>query len=401
MVHMLDLLIKEDREKTARLRKAMENEGLDALIFRLGEDVVYVSGYWPFCGPSCLFFPLDDEPSIITIIDEEPQARKSWIKDVRFVNVESLERLGDPVKDAFNIIRGLAEDKKLANKVIGYEGSMELLSANYQRRELWAVSLPFYQGLRDAFPRAEIRDISQLMFGIRSIKTPNEVAMMKIVNRIADIGLEAFHRVIREGIREVDVQATVEQELITKGVGYCGVERLVPLAFIMSGKNSADAYKAYNVSTENKLRMGDLVLMELNVNVEGYWSDTTRVYALGTPSQKQEKFFDVVIEAQQAAIDRIEDGVPASEVHEAAFDVVKKHELTQYVRHRLGHGTGCGLHKPVPAIHRASKHVLRANMVHSVEPGLYDPDLGGVRIEDMVLDTKHGAERLNKYNLRG
>ena len=169
----------------------------------------------------------------------------------------------------------------------------------------------------------------------------------------------------------------------------------------MSGRNSADAYKTYNVSTENKLKMGDLVLVELNVNVEGYWSDTTRVYVLGTPTEKQKEFFDVVIEAQQTAIDRIEDGVPASEVNEAAFDIVKKHGLTQYVRHRLGHGTGCGLHEPIPAIHHASKHILRANMVHSVEPGLYDPDVGGVRIEDMVLDTKHGAERLNKYCLRG
>jgi Xaa-Pro dipeptidase len=142
------------------------------------------------------------------------------------------------------------------------------------------------------------------------------------------------------------------------------------------------------------------VLVELNVNVEGYWSDTTRVYVLGTPSENQKRLFDVVIEAQQAAIDRIEDGVPASEVSEAAFDVAKKHRLTQYVRHRLGHGTGCGLHEPIPAIHRASKHVLRANMVHSVEPGLYDPGVGGVRIEDMILDTNHGAERLNKYCLR-
>jgi Xaa-Pro dipeptidase len=397
---MLDLLTKEDREKTDRLRKAMQNEGLDALILRLAEDVVYVSGYWPFYGLSCVFFPLDDEPIIITIPDEEPHARRSWIKDVHLVNVESLDRFGDPVKDAFSIIRGLAEDKKLANKVIGYEGSMELLSTNYQRRELWSVGLPFYQGLRGAFPRAEIRDISPLMFDTRSIKTPNEVDMMKIVNRIADIGLEAFHKAIREGMREVDVQATVEHELITKGVGCSGVERLVPLAFVMSGRNSADAYKAFNVSTENRLKMGDLVLIELNVNAEGYWSDTTRVYVLGTPTERQKKFFDVVIEAQQVAIDRIEDGVPASEVNEAAFDIVKKHELTQYLRHRLGHGTGCGLHEPIPAIHRASKHVLRANMVHSVEPGLYDPNLGGVRIEDMVLDTKHGAERLNKYCLR-
>jgi len=225
---MLDLLTREDREKTTRLRKAMESEGLDALILRLAEDVIYVSGYWPFYGLSFVFLPLDDEPSIVTIADEEPHAKRSWIKDVHLVNVESVDRLGDPVKDAFNIIGALAQDKKLANKMIGYEGSMELLSTNYQRRELWTVGLPFYQGLRDTFPRAEIRDVSSLMFDIRSVKTTREVDMMKIVNRIADIGLEAFHKAIREGIREVDVQAMVEHELITKGVGYCGVERLVP-----------------------------------------------------------------------------------------------------------------------------------------------------------------------------
>jgi Xaa-Pro dipeptidase len=397
---MLELLMKKDREKTARLRKAMENEGLDALIFRLAEDVVYVSGYWPLYGLSYVFFPLDDEPSIITITDEELDAKRSWIEDVHSVEMESIDRFGEPVKDAFNIIRGLAEDKKLANKVIGYEGSMELLSTNYQRRELWSVGLPFYQALRDAFPRAKTRDISPLMFELRSTKTPNEVDVLKIVNRIADIGLEAFHKAIREGVREVDVEAIVEHELITKGVGYCGAERLVPLAFVMSGKNSAEAYKNYNVSTENRLKMGDLVLVELNLNVDGYWSDTTRVYVLGTPTDKQKKLFDVAVEAQQAAIDRIYDGVPASEVTEAAFDVVKKHQLSQYLRHRLGHGTGCGLHEPIPAIHRASKHVLRANMVHSIEPGLYDPEVGGVRIEDMILDTSHGAERLNKYCLR-
>jgi Xaa-Pro aminopeptidase len=110
---MLDLLMKEDGEKTARLREAMENDGLAALIFRLAEDVVYVSGYWPYCGPSCVFFPLDGEPSIVTITDEEAQAKRSWIKDVHLVNVESIDRLGDPVKDAFNIIRGLAEDMVL------------------------------------------------------------------------------------------------------------------------------------------------------------------------------------------------------------------------------------------------------------------------------------------------
>jgi Xaa-Pro aminopeptidase len=171
------------------------------------------------------------------------------------------------MEDAF-IIRVLAEDKKLDSKVIGHEGSMGLLSAKYQRREMWNVGLPFYQRLRDTLPRAETRGISPLLYDLRSVKTSNEVHLMRIVNRIAGIGLEAFHRTVREGMREVDVQAAVVHELITKGVGYGGVERLVPMAFVMSGRNSADPYKTHNVSTENKLRMGDLVLVELNINAE-------------------------------------------------------------------------------------------------------------------------------------
>lgn len=393
----MDSLATEDREKTAKLRKAMENQQLEAAIFRLPEDVVYVSGYWPFYGLCYIFFPLDGEPSIVTIADEESHVEKSWISDVHLLGVESVDRFADPVNEAFKIIRDLAEDKKLTGKAIGYEGSMELFSTNYQRRELWSVGVPFYEGLKRALPKAQIMDIAGLIYELRSMKTPNEVRVMKIVNKIADMGLEAFHNAIQEGTREVDVQAIVEHEVVSKGVGYDGVERALAVAFVMSGKNSAEAYKMYNVSTEKKLKTGDLVLIELNVNVEGYWSDTTRVHVLGVPSKAQKRLFDAVIEAQQVAIDKIKDGVPASEVNDAASDVVRRYGLEKYLRHRLGHGIGCSLHEPIPALHHASKHILRANMIHSVEPGLYDPDLGGVRIEDMVLDTEHGAERLNKY----
>lgn len=85
-------------------------------------------------------------------------------------------------------------------------------------------------------------------------------------------------------------------------------------------------------------------------------------------------------EAQRVAIDRINDGVSASDVNDAAFDVVRRHGLEKYIRHRLGHGIGCSMHEPIPALHHASTHIQRANMVHSVGPRLYDPDLGGVRM---------------------
>ena len=398
---MLDSLAREDKDKTSRLRKRMESEGLEAAIFRLPENVVYVSGYWPFYGLCYVFFPLDGEPSIITIADEEPHVKKGWIKDLHLLGVESVDKFADSVNDAFKVIGRLAEEKNLTHKAIGYEGSMELFSTNYQRRELWSVGVPFYEGLRRTLPEAQIRDIAGLLYDLRSIKTPNELSVLKIVNKIADMGLEAFHNAIQEGRREIDVQAIVEHEVVSKGVGYAGVERVLAIAFVMSGKNSAEAYKMYNMSTEKKLKRGDLVLIELNVNAEGYWSDTTRTYVLGVPSEEQKRLLDAVIEAQRVAVEKIKDGVSAAEVNDTAVEVVRRHGLEKYLKHRLGHGIGCSMHEPIPALHHASTHILRANMVHSVEPGLYDPDLGGVRMEDMVLDTEHGAERLNKYYIGG
>jgi hypothetical protein len=102
-----------------------------------------------------VFFPVNGEPSIVTISDEEPYARRSWIKNIVLVSLETFDRLGDQVKCTLNVIRQFAKDSGLANGVIGYEGSMEFFSTNYQRREFWAVGPPFY-------PRRAMLDLRQM-----------------------------------------------------------------------------------------------------------------------------------------------------------------------------------------------------------------------------------------------
>ncbi|GBC75342.1 Xaa-Pro dipeptidase [archaeon HR06] len=396
-MNILELVTKKDEEKVKKLKEAMEKRSIDVLLFRLVEDVLYISGYWSSFGFCSVLFPLDGEPTIITIEDEKDFAERSWIKDVRYVNLETKEKLGDPKGDMIKIIKEWMKDRNLHKASLGYEGSMEFFSTNAMSRENWSFGISTYEALKKNLPEVKLIDATDLIYEVRSLKSEREVEIMKIVNEVADMGLEAFHKSLEEGKREIDLQAEVEKEVMERGIGYKGIERLVVFAMIMSGKNSAQAYKMYNVSTIKKLEKGDFVLMELNLNVEGYWSDTTRTYVVGKPNKEQEDIFDTALEAQERALEAIRDGVRASDINSIAFEVLKKRGYWNYITHRLGHGIGVNMHEPIPALHLASNHIIRSNMIFSVEPGIYGHKYGGIRIEDMVLSLKNKGERLNKY----
>ncbi|MEM4311717.1 MAG: Xaa-Pro peptidase family protein [Nitrososphaerales archaeon] len=393
-MNIIELITKKDDKKIERLKEAMEGKGLDALFLKLSEDVLYVGGYWSSFGLCSILFPLDGEPTLITVDDEQIFAERSWIKDVRYVKLETKDKLGNPLAEMMNIVKEKLEGKRIK---LGYEGSIEFFSTNAMRREHWSLGIATYDALKKALPKADMVDATNLIYEVRSIKSEKEVEIMKIVNEVADMGLEAFHNSIKEGKREIDIQAEVEKEVIEKAIGYKGIERLVVFAMIMAGENSAQAYKMYNVSTIKKLNRGEFVLMELNINVEGYWSDTTRTYVVGAPNREQEDIFDAVMEAQEEALKSLREGVKASYPTEISFEVLKKRSYWSYVKHRLGHGIGVNMHEPIPALHLDSKHIINANMVFSAEPGLYGHKFGGIRIEDMVLSHKDKAERLNKY----
>ncbi|GBC71890.1 Xaa-Pro dipeptidase [Candidatus Calditenuaceae archaeon HR02] len=396
---MSGIAYSRDDEKISKIKDAMEREGIDVLVLRLPENVVYLSGYWPFFGVSYIVFPLDSEPCIIPHQGEEEYALKSWIKDVRPYGWETPEVMGDYLHAGMNVLIGVLRERGLDKRHIrvGVEASVEFVACPYNRRESWCVGTPTIEMLRQKLNNAEIVDFAQTLYSLKSVKTEKEVSILRIVNELTDIGLESFHDAVREGRTEAEVAGEVEYMVTAKGTGFKNIEKCIVTAFVMSGPRTAEAYKMFNNHTNKRIQRGEPVLLELNVCADGYWSDTTRVYFAGKPEGELRKLLEVVLTAQEAAISHVKDGVRASDVCNVAFKEIRGRGYGGYIRHRLGHGIGTHLHEPIPALHIASSHILRKNMIHSVEPGVYVPGSYGIRIEDIVLVGGRGAELLTKY----
>lgn len=138
-------------------------------------------------------------------------------------------------------------------------------------------------------------------------------------------------------------------------------------------------------------------MLELDVVADGYSSDTTRTFVVGKPSRGQRRLLEAVLDSERSAISSIKPEVRAADIARVSIEAIQRHGLEAYLVHRLGHGIGVGVHEPIPALHVESKDVLKPGMVHSVEPGIYGKKIGGIRIEDDILDTEKGAEYLSDY----
>jgi Xaa-Pro aminopeptidase len=118
---------------------------------------------------------------------------------------------------------------------------------------------------------------------------------------------------------------------------------------------------------------------------------------VGKPNRRQAALLEAVLDAESSSIASIKPGVRAAEIARISIDVISKHGLSEYLVHRLGHGIGVAVHEPIPALHVESKDVLQPGMVHSVEPGIYGKRIGGIRIEDDILDTATGTQYLSNF----
>lgn len=251
--------------------------------------------------------------------------------------------------------------------------------------------------LRQKLTEYNLKDASVLITKARSIKTGEEVKALRKANRIARTGLETFHDNLKVGLTEIELSTKIEHEIVTEGILKNRAHRVVACAFVTSGPTTAEGYKYVVGNGRRKLRRGDLVMLELDVVADGYSSDTTRTFVVGKPNKKQRHLLEAVLDSERTSISSIEPEISAAEIARISIETIQRHGLGAYLVHRLGHGIGVGVHEPIPALHIESKDLLQPGMVHSVEPGIYSPKFGGVRIEDGVLDTTKGAEYLSNF----
>ena len=374
----------------------MRTDGYAALVLRVPENISYISDAWPGRGLSYLVLPLDKDPILIHPVGETLPS--TWVKDVRLYKWETYEHLGDSLSAGTKEVEKALLNLGINPGIIGIEEGWEHFLGTPLRYEMMVIGAKTTSALRGRLTNFELRDASQLMVQSRSIKTELEVRAIRKSNRVARVGLETFERKLKPGITEIELSAAIEHDIVTEGITKSRANRVVACAFVASGPSTAEGYKYVVGNSRRRLRRGELVMLELDVVADGYGSDTTRTFVVGKPDKKQTLLLEAVLDSEKSAITAIRPGVNAAEIARTSIDIIAKHGLSKYLVHRLGHGIGVAIHEPIPALHIESKDVLTPGMVHSVEPGIYGARIGGVRIEDDILDTASGSEYLSNFH---
>ncbi|MEQ9029432.1 MAG: M24 family metallopeptidase, partial [Aggregatilineales bacterium] len=242
-----------------------------------------------------------------------------------------------------------------------------------------------------AFEQAGIGKISNVgkqLLDIRAIKTSTEVEAMRKAIQMSERALERLVAWVEPGMTEMAIGTELSRLMVLEGsVG----EAFSPL--IQTGPNSA---LPHGFMTERKLQEGEFLLIDFGGKFEGYPADITRTFCLGTPTAEMQKIYDAVLAANRAAIAIAAPGVSCGDVDKAARDEIVAAGYGEYFIHRTGHGLGLEGHE-LPQIAGGVSDTLQPGMVFTVEPGIYVPGLGGVRIEDDVAVTETGVDVLTRY----
>ena len=250
------------------------------------------------------------------------------------------------------------------------------------------IALERAEQLQHLFGPKQLLDAEPALMKLRSIKTEKEISVLRKAAQLADLGVQIGVEAIAEGRKEIDILATIEYELTRKGITEMAFQTTV-----ISGGNSADPHGKPGNKT---ITHGDLVLFDLGVVLDGYCSDITRTVAFGDISEELRTVYNTVLEAQLAAVSLCKPGTELGALDRKARSIITEAGYGEWFPHRLGHGLGTDVHE-LPSINETNQDKLQAGMTFTIEPGIYLPNKGGVRIEDDILITEDGHELLTNY----
>jgi len=220
---------------------------------------------------------------------------------------------------------------------------------------------------------------------LRQIKTPKEVETMRRAAAITSEAFEAILPKIREGMTEKELQIELDFTMLRLGADGNAFNTI-----IASGENGS---LPHAIPGSRKIRRGDMITMDFGAKVDGYCSDMTRTVAFGEPSEEMRRVYETVYQAQKMCEEALSAGKVCSEIDRMARDYIDSQGYQGRFGHGLGHAVGIDIHEE-PRLSQKCHDVLRAGIVITVEPGVYIPGLGGVRIENTCLVKEDGADAL-------
>jgi Xaa-Pro dipeptidase len=386
-------------QRIQQLRELMAAKGLEAIVLRLPENVLLCSRYFPRNGFSFVLVPRWGEPWLIAPEGEQEDPRHGTLPNVERFGWVRLQD-GDPYASVGRVLGALrARCGILAGAAIGLDSNADAISPALCFGELLPPGRATIDLVARVFETSRIVEVMPDLRQLRSVKLDAELDRIDLANQLAGLAIERFEAFARDpGRSEGEIAAEVEGLVARAGPGYAGRARFArAIAQVTSGRErTSAAWFAGMVSTARRTEPGDLVMLELAVTVDGYWADLTRTIVAGQPSEEQAKLLRTVEEAQRAALAEIRPGRTAGEVDAAAREVVARAGLGAAFCHALGHGVGFAYHDGGPVLVPGSPTVLVPGMVFSCEPGVYLPELGGVRQELDVAVTAGGCRVLGR-----
>lgn len=354
-----------DTTRIERAQGALRHHGIEALLVGPSADLRYLVGYQalPLERLTLLVVPVDGSPTLVVPELEAPRAEDSGA--ARHADIVTWGETADPFR--------LVIDALTASGIQGGRLAVQ--------DRLWTS---FTLRLQDALPEATWLPGSVVMRELRLIKTPDEIQALRDVGAAIDAVHARVPQLLRPGRRESDVGRDIA-ELILED------HDEVNFVIVASGANGASPH---HETGSRMLEVGDAVVVDIGGTRAGYCSDMTRNYAIGEIPAGYADLHVVLEEAQEAAVEAVAPGVAAEAIDAAARDHITAAGLGERFIHRTGHGIGVEEHEE-PWIVSGNDQPVAPGMAFSIEPGIYVPNRYGARIEDIVVVTDEGVERVN------
>lgn len=344
-------------KRLANLRAEMVSQGVEAYLITNPYNRRYITG---FTGSTGVAIVTQDEAIFITDFRYVEQVK---IQCPHFrLEVQTTSVIWHTVHEVI---------KKLGIQKLGFEDAH--------------MTFAQYQALSQGNSTIEYIPAPKLVEELRMVKNDDELAIIRHAASIADGAFEQIIQYVQPGMKESDVQLRLKVLMIEMGATAPSFDIIVA-----SGVRSA---LPHGVASDKVIEQGDLVTLDFGAVYQGYVSDLTRTFMMGKPNEKQKEIYDIVLEAEKNAVAALRPGMTGIEADAVARNLITERGYGEFFGHGTGHGIGLEVHEE-PRLSQMSRFVLQPGNIVTVEPGIYIPDFGGVRIEDDVLITESGYEVL-------
>jgi Xaa-Pro dipeptidase len=358
----------ERRQRQEKARRLMDANQMDAILLMEGTSLSYFTGihWWGGERLFAMVLPAKGAAFYVCPAFEEGRAREQIANapEGEKVDVRTWQEDESPYQ---RVAQGL-KDRGIATGRVGLEETVRFV---------------FNEGLAKIALQVKIASATPVTAGCRMVKSAHEIELMRLAAKVTWTAYEAAHRALKDGVTQAELEGLIEAAHTQ--LGFSGG------ADAQVGEYSAFPHGSI---TPQVIREGTIVLVDGGCKVEGYSSDISRTFVLGKPSEKMKKVFDIVHQAQSAALKTARPGLECQAVDAAARKVIADAGYGpdyKYFTHRLGHGMGMDGHE-WPYLVRGNAMLMAANMTFSDEPGIYIRGEFGIRLEDDMHITEDGAE---------